>query len=69
LARRGGNVIAVSRTLSNLESLQTEIQNEGGKCSIYNCDFEKPDEVKTTIERALEANQVDLLVNNAGKIR
>jgi NAD(P)-dependent dehydrogenase (short-subunit alcohol dehydrogenase family) len=66
LSRQGAHVIAFSRTLSHLETLQSEIQQEGNKCSIYTCDFEKMDNIKSELNKALETHKVDLLVNNAG---
>ena len=81
LSKQGAHVIAFSRlffkieflfclfiyrTLSHLESLQSEIQEGNGKCSIYTCDFEKMDNIKNEMNKALDENRIDLLVNNAG---
>lgn len=54
------------RTLSHLESLQSEIQETNGKCTIYSCDFEKMENIKNEMSKALDAHNIDLLVNNAG---
>lgn len=63
LADAGAEVVAVSRTRSELETLAAEIAARGGKAHPVVCDLLDPQQIKDRIE-ALE--RLDILVNNAG---
>jgi NAD(P)-dependent dehydrogenase (short-subunit alcohol dehydrogenase family) len=58
LAREGAEVIALSRTASDLETLKAEIG-----CETIACDLADP---AATREAAISVQPLDLLVNNAG---
>jgi L-xylulose reductase len=58
LVRSGADVVAVSRTPSDLETLQAQTG-----CRIIVADLSDPEAAR---DAALEAGPVDLLVNNAG---
>jgi len=66
VARKGALVVAVSRTVSHLESLLEDLEIEGNKCSIFSCNFENPVEVVTVMEKVLNIHSIDYLINNAG---
>jgi NAD(P)-dependent dehydrogenase (short-subunit alcohol dehydrogenase family) len=63
LAEQGAQIIALSRTRDELESLVEEIRDNGGQAQAHSCDV-------TQIEQfdAILAGQsrIDILVNNAG---
>mmetsp|Transcript_26272 Transcript_26272/g.84538 ORF Transcript_26272/g.84538 Transcript_26272/m.84538 type:complete len:252 (-) Transcript_26272:389-1144(-) len=60
IAEEGGTVVAMSRTLSDLEELQTELGEE--QCEIIECDMGDPESAKAAAERAGACHG---LVNNA----
>ena len=61
LTRCGAEVVAVSRTKQDLDSLAKEIG-----CRILTADLADPHEAVRAAEQALAAGSVDCLVNNAG---
>ena len=63
LADAGAEVVPVSRTRSELETLAAEIAARGGKARPVVCDLLEPQQIADRIE-ALE--RIDILVNNAG---
>ena len=63
LAKCGANIVALSRTKSDLDSLKTEVQT---KFTPVVADLMKLDEAVKAIEATGE--HIDLLVNNAGLV-
>jgi len=66
LAAAGAEVIALSRTASELEALVGEIEAEGGRARALVCDVTDTAAVRSTIEDLVT---LDVLVNNAGSNR
>ena len=67
LSSLGAHVVLVGRTLEKLETVKTEILEDGGSVSIYACDIRDEEAVIQTIESVLrERGRIDALVNNAG---
>lgn len=66
-AEAGVNVIAISRTSSEIEQTCEAVQAFGVKGLPLTCDVGNALEVEETVKRALaEFGQIDILVNNAG---
>ena len=63
LAEAGAEIIALSRTLDELEKLQLDIQSDGGTADIAVCDAANPDQISEIVPKL---GQIDILVNNAG---
>jgi NAD(P)-dependent dehydrogenase (short-subunit alcohol dehydrogenase family) len=63
LAQAGGNIIAVGRNQSELDSLSKIIKQFKVKYKSFNCDVNNYDKIKNYI---LKLKQLDVLVNNAG---
>lgn len=65
--RSGARVAVGSRTVSELETLQTQIEGSGGECFIHPLDVTDVASIRTFFD-AVEAyyGDVDVLVNNAG---
>ena len=63
LAQAGGNIIAVGRNQSELDSLSKIIKQFKVKYKSFNCDVNNFDKIKNYI---LKLKQLDVLVNNAG---
>jgi len=67
LSSLGAHVVLVGRTLEKLQSVQTEILEDGGSASIHACDIRDETAVIQTIDSVLQARgRLDALVNNAG---
>jgi NAD(P)-dependent dehydrogenase (short-subunit alcohol dehydrogenase family) len=66
-ARSGANVIGGSRNLSDLKSLEAEIQSFGGKAATIGCDINSSDDIARLAEVAgQEFGSLDVWINNAG---
>lgn len=68
LARRGANVVIVSRTASTLEERAAVIRDAtGGNCIALPADVRAEDQVERLVDTAKdEFGSIDILVNNAG---
>ncbi|XP_067828330.1 very-long-chain 3-oxoacyl-CoA reductase-like isoform X2 [Heptranchias perlo] len=68
LARRGLNVVLISRSLEKLRATAEEIeQQQGRKTKIIQADFTSGAEIYGPIEAALKDLNIGILVNNVGK--
>ncbi|GCC18182.1 hydroxysteroid (20-beta) dehydrogenase 2 isoform X1 [Chiloscyllium punctatum] len=68
LARRGLNVVLISRSLEKLRATADEIeQQHGKKTKIVQADFNNGAEIYGPIEAALKDLNIGILVNNVGK--
>ena len=63
LAEAGCNLIIVSRTKKDLDSVSKIIKKLKVKCKSYTCDVTNYNEIKTIINKQ---TRIDILVNNAG---
>ncbi|XKL66273.1 hypothetical protein PGB90_009693 [Kerria lacca] len=67
LAKRGMNVVLISRTYEKLEKVATEIEKEYGvKTKIIAIDFSRQNSTFEHIERELQNIPIGILVNNVG---
>lgn len=67
LTALGATVALIGRHQDKLETVQKEIEAEGGKTSIHTCDIREEAQVIATIDAVLAAHgKIDSLVNNAG---
>lgn len=67
LADAGAKVVVCSRTESELLTLQQEIMEKGGECSVVTCDVEHAEQVQHVIDVTKEKyGKIDILINNAG---
>ena len=68
LARHGARVLLVSRSKDKLEALRTEIEQAGGRASVYPTDLADLDACDAMVRRVVdEHGHVDILINNAGR--
>ena len=66
-AREGAKLALAARTASEIEATRDEIKALGGDAIAIPCDVTVEDQVKSLIEKTLEAySRIDILVNNAG---
>jgi NAD(P)-dependent dehydrogenase (short-subunit alcohol dehydrogenase family) len=67
LARAGAHVTAVSRTVSDLDTLVQEIQAGGGRAVAFPADLQRATECEAAVAAAVRAGGgLQVLVNNAG---
>ncbi len=67
LASLGAHVTLVGRKADKLETVQGEIQEDGGRCDFHSCDIRDEDAVKSVVSAILgDHGRVHGLVNNAG---
>lgn len=68
LAAAGAHVLLVARTKEDLLAVQQEIQNQGGKASIFVCDLNEMDQIDACSKEILATvDHIDILINNAGR--
>uniref|UniRef100_A0A2I3TQP2 17beta-estradiol 17-dehydrogenase n=1 Tax=Pan troglodytes TaxID=9598 RepID=A0A2I3TQP2_PANTR len=68
LAKRGLNVVLISRTLEKLEAIATEIERTTGRSvKIIQADFTK-DDIYEHIKEKLAGLEIGILVNNVGML-
>jgi NAD(P)-dependent dehydrogenase (short-subunit alcohol dehydrogenase family) len=66
-ANCGADIVAASRTLSQLEETAAAVRQTGRKCLIKTSDVTKSDQVNAMVAAAIEEfGRIDILVNNAG---
>ena len=63
LAEAGANLIIISRTQKDLDSVSKILKRFKSKCSSYVCDVTNYNQVKKIINKQ---KKIDILVNNAG---
>ncbi|BCN32296.1 glucose 1-dehydrogenase [Anaeromicropila herbilytica] len=67
LAKQGADIVIVARRLEKLNAVKVEIEALGVRCLPIKCDVLNNDEIKATVEEAIEHfGKIDILVNNAG---
>lgn len=68
LALAGAHVLLVARTIEKLEEAQKEIEQSGGKASIFPCDLSDMDAIDAASQEILATvDHIDILINNAGR--
>ncbi len=68
LAAAGAHVILVSRTRETLEAVKKEIEDKGGKASVYPCDLNDMAAIDACAKEILkDQGHIDILINNAGR--
>ena len=65
-ARTGSKVFVSSRRKSELERLNTELNNENLSVEIFPCNIASSSNVNQTTKKILAINNIDCLINNAG---
>lgn len=66
-AGEGASVVAVSRTLSEVEETMTQVQTLGAQALAVQADVSNRDDVAGVVDQTVQAfGTVDILVNNAG---
>jgi 3-oxoacyl-[acyl-carrier protein] reductase len=67
LARNGAGVALASRTLSELETVRTEIEEMGGEAASFQADVTIESDALSLVQRTMDGcGRLDILVNNAG---
>ncbi|KAL8219756.1 UNVERIFIED_CONTAM: hypothetical protein K2H54_032930 [Gekko kuhli] len=68
LARRGLNVVLISRSMEKLKQVATEIEEQHGRrTKVVQADFTKGSEIYEPIRAALQGLKIGILVNNVGQ--
>jgi NAD(P)-dependent dehydrogenase (short-subunit alcohol dehydrogenase family) len=68
VAAEGGVPLLVARRADELEKVRAEIEEAGGRASVYSADITDEDSVAALVTSALaDHGRVDMLVNNAGR--
>ncbi|MDO4223303.1 MAG: SDR family NAD(P)-dependent oxidoreductase [Acinetobacter sp.] len=68
LAKAGAHVLLVARTEEKLLAVQQEIQQLGGRASVFPCDLNDNQAIDDCSQKILDQFQhVDFLINNAGR--
>ncbi|XP_062995820.1 very-long-chain 3-oxoacyl-CoA reductase-B-like [Elgaria multicarinata webbii] len=67
LAKRGLNVVLISRSLEKLMKVAAEIEQLHGRCTrVIQADFTSGSEIYEPIQTALQGLEIGILVNNVG---
>ena len=67
LARSGADVVLLSRSKGELETVASEVRSLGVSATAMECDISRPEDVKISIKEAVnQYGRVDILINNAG---
>lgn len=67
LARSGADVILLSRSKAELETVASEARSIGASATVRECDVSRPEDVKISIKETVDQyGRVDVLINNAG---
>jgi len=67
LAALGAHVVLIGRKAEKLQTVQAEIEEDGGRASSAACDIRNEDAVRETVAAIVAAQgRIDGLVNNAG---
>jgi short-subunit dehydrogenase len=68
MAESGAHVLLLARTEEKLVEVQSEIESNGGKASIFPCDLNDMDSIDQVSQRILATvDHIDILINNAGR--
>ncbi len=65
-ARTGSKVFVSSRRKSELDRLNSELENENLSLEIFPCNIASYSNVEQTVKKILSNNTIDCLINNAG---
>ena len=67
LAKEGARVACLGRTVSQLQEIVAEIQNDGGDAMLVRADVSQPDQLQEAIQQVGDAwGRIDIVVANAG---
>nr|XP_048690337.1 very-long-chain 3-oxoacyl-CoA reductase-like isoform X1 [Caretta caretta] len=67
LAKRGLNVVLISRSLQKLKQVAAEIEEQHGQSTrVIEADFTQGSEIYDSIQTALQGLEIGILVNNVG---
>ncbi|ROI10054.1 SDR family NAD(P)-dependent oxidoreductase [Chryseobacterium sp. H3056] len=67
LAAMGAHLVVCARRTDLLETLQEEIENQGGRILIVTCDVSKPEDVQKLADAAISKfGRIDIWINNVG---
>ncbi len=70
LAAHGATVLAVARTVSELDALEADIRPTGGVVETFPADLAQPEQIAALAQRVLDRHgRVDALINNAAVLR
>jgi len=68
LASAGAHVLLIARTEEKLLEVKAEIEQAGGKASVYPCDLNEMDAIDAVSKQILaDVDHIDILINNAGR--
>lgn len=68
LAQAGAHVILVARTEETLQQVKDEIEQAGGRASVFPCDLNNAEAIDECSKQILaQFKSVDYLINNAGR--
>lgn len=67
LARSGADVVLLSRSKAELETVASVVRSLGASATVRVCDVSRPEDVKISIKETVDQyGRVDILINNAG---
>ncbi len=68
LASAGAHVLLIARTEEKLLEVKAEIEQAGGKASVYPCDLNEMDAIDAVSKQILaDVDHIDILINTAGR--